>query len=302
MIKIVRVSCLFIFIVTNSYAQLVNGEQSIKINGTRLFFDIQGKGKPLLIIHGGPGLNHTYFLPYLSDLSKTNKLIFYDQRACGQSAIPSADSVTLKFLNKDIEEIRKKLKVAKLRIMAHSWGAILAVNYAIQFPDKIEKLILCNPSPLSHEYDVQMAAFMKENTTVEDSLARAKIYHSSSIEVDNFEKLMKINFKASAYDRQHIEKIDLNIPDNYLQSSQVLMMGLQKDLKTYNYYSKVKGFRFKTLLLAGQYDGIPLASIERLQKLIPGAKMYTFDKSGHFPFVEETDRFIAVVNDFLKKN
>lgn len=289
-------------LVINSHGQITNGEQLIKVNGTQLFFEIQGKGKPLLIIHGGPGLNHSYFLPYLSDLAKTNRLIFYDQRACGESAVPSSDSVSLKYLVKDIDEIRKKLKVSKLQIMAHSWGAILAVNYAIQFPDRIEKLILCNPTPLSHEYDAQMAAFLKEKTTREDSLARAKIYHSPSIEVENFEKLMKISFKASAFDPKNIDAIDLNIPDNYLESSQVLMTGLQKDLSAYNYYGKVKTFRFKVLIVAGQFDGIPQVSITRLNKSIPGSKVYTFQKSGHFPFVEETGQFNRVINDFLKKN
>ena len=58
-----------------------------EINGTKLFVREIGKGEPLIIIHGGPGLNHSYFLPHLDALSKSFKLIYYDQRACGQSAL-----------------------------------------------------------------------------------------------------------------------------------------------------------------------------------------------------------------------
>jgi proline iminopeptidase len=60
-----------------------------KINGTSLFVSVKGSGEPLLIIHGGPGLNHSYFLPFLQGLEKNLRVIYYDQRACGRSLTPS---------------------------------------------------------------------------------------------------------------------------------------------------------------------------------------------------------------------
>ncbi|MFZ1634078.1 MAG: hypothetical protein WAT43_09400, partial [Chitinophagales bacterium] len=55
------------------------------VNGTQLYIKIIGEGDPILIVHGGPGLNHEYFLPHLLPLAKNHKLIFYDQRSSGKS-------------------------------------------------------------------------------------------------------------------------------------------------------------------------------------------------------------------------
>lgn len=286
---------------TSVHAQLKEGEQYLTINGAKLFINVIGTGKPLLVIHGGPGLNQSYFLPYLQPLAKNNQLILFDQRACGKSAIPSKDSVSMNFMVQDIEALRKKAGVARIQILAHSWGSLLATLYAMKYPDRIEKLILSNPSPLSHEYDQQMMEFIRAHTSAEDSMKMVTMYHSSSIDINNYEKLIRISFKATAYKREHIDSIQFDLPDNYLQSTQALMGGLQKDLANYNYYPNVKGFRFRTLILEGKYDGIPTESIERLHRLITTSRVYRFEYSGHFPFVEEPGTFVKVVNEFLKR-
>src|SRR6266850_676176 len=74
-----------------------------KINGTSLYLKIVGRGEPIVIVHGGPGMNHSYFIPHLDKLARKYKIVFYDQRASGKSSIPSADSISLKFFVDDIE-------------------------------------------------------------------------------------------------------------------------------------------------------------------------------------------------------
>lgn len=64
-----------------------------RINGTGLYMSIRGKGETIVVLHGGPGLNHSYFNPHLKDLEKTFRMVYYDQRACGQSDTPSPDSI-----------------------------------------------------------------------------------------------------------------------------------------------------------------------------------------------------------------
>ncbi len=84
-----RLFVMFSFIAANAFAQ---GDFTglKKINGAALFISVRGSGEPLLVLHGGPGLNHSYFLPFLAKLEEKYRVIYYDQRACGRSTTPSA--------------------------------------------------------------------------------------------------------------------------------------------------------------------------------------------------------------------
>src|SRR5882672_7428202 len=112
--------CILLFVGPLLVAQDFEGRK--KINGTSLYFKIIGTGEPIVIVHGGPAMNYSYFIPHLNKLAKTYKVVFYDQRASGKSAVSSPDSISLKFFADDLEAIRKELGVEKLTLLGHSWG------------------------------------------------------------------------------------------------------------------------------------------------------------------------------------
>jgi len=273
-----------------------------KINGTSLFVSVKGSGDPLIVIHGGPGLNHSYFIPFLQNLEKKLQVIYYDQRACGRSVTPSADSISLKFLVDDIEGIRKELGVEKLNILAHSWGAVLAVHYASQYPDRIKRFIFSNPAMLNREFDQDAAALVKQRTTKADSIDRANIFGSGTLNPKKYDELLRISFRISAYDRANISKINLNLPVNFLEANRALFNALMKD-PSFNsdMYNVLTSFKFPVLIVHGQSDVIPPRSIDRLAKELPNEQLIDFKKSGHFPFVEETDAYNDAVLRFLSQ-
>lgn len=273
-----------------------------KLNGTNLFVSIHGQGEVLVVLHGGPGLNHAYFRPHLDALHKNFKVVYYDQRACGQSAIPSTDSISMQFFVDDLESFRKELNVPSINILAHSWASILAVNYALTHPDKVNKLILSNPVPLSKEYEKEMAGFIQSHTTSADSLERARIVSGKEFTTETLATLFKISFQASAYNRNNMDKLNLDLPENFMQAQQALFTGLGKDLMNYNYYDDVKKITFPVLILHGKSDGIPMASVVRLKNSIPRTTLKVFEKSGHFPFIEEPDLYLKTITNFLKAN
>jgi proline iminopeptidase len=272
-----------------------------KLNGTSIFLSVRGTGEPLLVIHGGPGLNHSYFIPFLKKLEEKHRLIYYDQRACGQSSTPSADSISLKFLMDDIEAIRKEFKIAKLNVLAHSWGAVLASHYASQYPDRINRIIFSGPAMLSRDYDQEAAALVKQKTTAADSIDRAKIFGSGTLNTQKYDELLRISFRISAYDRTNISKVNFNLPANFMEANRALFTGLMKDpLFNSDMYNVLPSFKFPALVIHGDSDVIPLTSIQRLTKGLPNARYLAFSKSGHFPFVEETERYNNEILSFLK--
>jgi proline iminopeptidase len=288
------------FILSKSSAQDFEGVK--KINGTDLFLSIKGKGDNLVVIHGGPGLNHSYFQPHLQALEKKFRVVYFDQRACGKSSIPSLDSISMKFLVEDIEAIRKELKIEKLNLLAHSWGVVLATHYALAYPQRINKIILSNPALLSREYDAAAGELIKKKTSKEDSAARANIMVTGKLDVPQYDRLLHLSFRTSAYNKENIQKVNLDLPTNFLEANKALFTGLMKDpAQQANLYDSLKAFHFPVLLIHGDADITPMASVERIKSNLSKVELHIFKQSGHFPFVEETQRYTEVVAAFLKR-
>jgi proline iminopeptidase len=281
-----------------------NSEGLREINGIPIYIKIMGKGEPLLIVHGGPGMNHSYFIPHLNKLAEKYQLIYYDQRACGKSGIPPMDSLSLSFFADDIEGIRQAAGVPQLNILAHSWGAIPAIQFAIKYPDKIKSLILCNAVPFNNEFDEEIKNKQLSRMTSQDSTDRSIIRGSlefKSQKPEAYRKLLLFSFRHSFYDPSNIAKFQFDMPANYLWASQALFAGLSKDLASYNYYPQLRSFTFPVLIMHGADDALPLTSSKKAMEFFRYSSLQIFNKSGHFIFIDEPKKFLKGVNDFLKQ-
>lgn len=273
-----------------------------KLNGTDLFLSIKGKGETVIVLHGGPGLNHSYFKPHFDELEKKFRVVYYDQRASGQSATPSVDSISTHFFVEDLEAVRQHLKLDRVNILAHSWGAVLFTNYAMKYPTKINKVMLVSPAMLSREYDQEAARNGKARGIPQDSIDRAEIMSKGNLQVADYEKILKLSFKASAFDRNNMESLNANLPGNFIDASRTLFTGLMKDpAASANLYDSIMNFNFPVLIVHGQADILPASSIERMRKNLPLGSLIIFEKSGHFPFIEENKKFINLALDYFKK-
>ena len=298
-------------IIQNSYSQIESFDGLKSINGTKLYLKIlaqpykvkNGKGEPLLVVHGGPGFSHTYFMPHLKSLSKWFTLILYDQRGAGRSSLAHSDSMSLKFFVDDIEGIRKSLGIEKILLLGHSWGAIPVTKYALDYPDRVKGIIFSSPNALSKEFDnmTREAQFLK--ATSRDSTNRSIIIGSPDYKAgkaDAYRRLMLLSFQHSFADESNLVKLNLVLRPDYLTASQKLFAGLGKDLASYNYYGSVQRFRFPVLIQHGREDILPLQASEKLLESIPNSRLTIYRNSGHFIFIEEPKKFTQEVISFSR--
>ena len=274
------------------------------INNTGLFCKASGSGEPIIVIHGGPGLSHDYLYPHLQELAKTHRLIFYDQRACGRSSVKvDTASIRINRFVEDIDGIRQAFGYDKVSLIAHSWGGLLAMKYAAQFPESIKNLLLVNPAGVSSKYAAKMNQVIAQRFTSEDSLRRSAILKTpnfmDSIYLVN--ELMTIGFKPQFHDPKLISQLNLNLNENVSTSSQ-LLRNLSVDLIGYDYYDDLKKIKTPTLLIYGDYD--PLAEVvgQELKNSVPGSELVVFKNCGHFPFIEKPVAFNKVASQFLAKH
>ena len=273
------------------------------INGTQLFIKTIGQGEPIVVVHGGPGLNHTYLDPHLNKLAKNFQIVLYDQRASGRSAIPAPDSISLDFFAGDIEGIRTYLKREKIYILAHSWGVIPAAHYASQYPEQVKGLILCNAIPLNKQFDAEMREAQLARSSGLDSTDRTIIRGSRNFRAGKsiaYKKLMLLSFRNSFYKNSNYEKLNFTLRDDYQSASTALYAGLGKDLAQYDYYENLKSFSFPMLVMRGAVDAIPMAADRKVMDNSAHATLKVFKKSGHFIFIEENKKFTTEVKQFIK--
>src|SRR5215467_6918590 len=118
-------------------------EGFIDAHGVLIYYTTIGRGAPLMIVHGGPGASHDYFLPYLLPLARHNRLIFIDERGSGRSEkLEDPAGYTVENMVEDTEAVRTALGLGKINLLGHSFGGALAQAYALKYQENLAHLIL----------------------------------------------------------------------------------------------------------------------------------------------------------------
>ena len=109
-------------------------EGYIDSHGVLIYYKTIGRGAPIVIVHGGPGGSHDYFLPYLLPLARQNRLIFIDERGSGRSQkLDDPAGYTVENMVEDVEAVRQGLVLGKITLLGHSYGGVLAEAYALKY-------------------------------------------------------------------------------------------------------------------------------------------------------------------------
>lgn len=295
-------------VLTASINEAENGrliETRVDVGEASLFCRIYGKGKPLIVIHGGPGLSQDYLLPELANLSENYTVIFYDQRACGKSTGKiDADSITIENYIDDLDAIRKYFGFNKISILGHSWGGFLAMKYAITHPESVEGLILSNSMSASDkelslfidEWVRRTAPFQKEIQEIETS----KEFLAGNPDV--IEKYHKLIYSTYCYDPANVDLLNLRLSSTAaINGSKVCQIFLETVfVQPFDLHKELSNLDIPTLVMHGDFDPVPVCSAENLHRSISGSKYILMEKCGHFPFVENGQTFFRHLNEFLE--
>ena len=272
-------------------------------DSTDLFVKTFGSGEPIIVIHGGPLLDHSYFLPHFKEMEKDYQVILYDQRATGRN-IANADSsqMNLKAFAEDVERIRRSYGLSKINILAHSWGALVALKYAENYPLAINKLILSNPVPASAYDNGELQLQLARQVTAYDSAKRKELMTGTLVREEPakaIKELITLSLRRQLYDTASMDQIDFYIPEDYMTRSQ-LYSHMYPDLQDYSFYGKMTELKSPTLILHGEAELYSLPYSQKFANDFINAKVVSIEKTGHFPFAEKPDRFFEVLRSFLK--
>ncbi len=277
----------------------------VEINGVNHFIEKIGKGEPLLVLHGGPGLFHDYLVPYFKHLSKKYQIIFYDQRGCGKTDFPTDTStITLKNYVTDLEAIRKYLKIDKLNLVSHSWGSMIALNYGKKYPNHLKKLILISPAPATNEFFDETFTKMRRKRNDVDTKQLVKYMMSSAFEKRDtgvFKKAIMLGDKVNLVNQESINELYRNMhftptsANNLLTTTSIL----EHVFFNYDITKELENITCKTLILYGDLDNVPFASAQYLQEHLSNAQLVVVKRACNYPFFESPKEFNFAIKQFL---
>ena len=277
-----------------------------KVNGTSLYYTVMGQGEPIVMVHGGPGLDHTYLLPQMAALALHHRLIFYDQRASGRStSLVDTNSMTMDNFVEDLEGIRQVFGIHKMNLLGHSWGGLVAMFYAIKYPENLNSLMLVNPSPASAALRSVSFAAMAQRTSREDSIAQADLVQTEGFkrrEPSTMAKFFRILFRGSFYDPRLADSLTLLMDTSYAtKSSLIRYLNKDPDLASYDLFPKLEAIHCPTLIVGSDHDVVIPEANEQLHESIPASSIIVLQHCGHFPYIEVPKLFFGALEEFLAK-
>ncbi len=285
-------------------------ESLVPVGGAELYAREIGKGISVIVLHGGPDFDHSYLLPELDRLSDAFHLIYYDQRGRGRSAVGvKPEDVTLASDIADMEKVRRYFKLESVVLLGHSWGTVLALEYAVRYPQRVSRMILMNPAPASADDYKQLRKEWLE-TRPDDTVRRKAIAASAAYQEgdpDAVTAYYRIHFKPAFARTEDYEKFMRRLTASFnkegILKARAVEDQLMKDTWSkpeYNLLPELKSLKIPTLVIYSDHDFIPTGTAEHITQAIPNARMVTLKNCGHFPYLECSDALREQIDAFFR--
>jgi proline iminopeptidase len=274
----------------------------VSLEDGRLFYEVVGAGDPIIVVHGGPGLDHSYLRPGLDMLASAHSLVYYDQRGTGRSDFPlDSASINLAKFVSDIDDLRQVLGYERVTVLGHSFGGLIALAYARAHPDHVTALILMDTAEPGERWQTEASRRAKAARTSEDSAELSRLLASpgyAAHDAATLSEIYRLSFRSTFLDPSRIDELNLKLAPKTAHDGQEVARLLGGDMAHLDWWPDLPSLTVPSLVIQGKADPMPLAMAKALAGAIPNAKLAVLD-SGHFPEIEDPTGLVAAVSNFL---
>jgi len=277
----------------------------VAIGGTRLFVEQRGTGPALIVLHGGPGVDHTQLLGPLSPLSNEFTLYFVDQRSQGRSDQAPRDTWTIAQAARDVSDLALALGLPRYGVLGHSYGGLVALHHAIHFTAAATATVVSHAVPAAHWFRTsgeldnfsprqlreEIRTAWEELDTVDDPARAADLFAAQT----PFHFKDPMHPAASEMARVAVEEM--------VHTPLVNQHMSRNDLASFNVEDELGAIVQPVLVVCGRSDRIcPVGASFFLHENIRNSELVVFENSGHVSYLEEPESYIAVVRQFLRSH
>jgi proline iminopeptidase len=281
-----------------------------KIRDTEIYFDVVGAGLVMdqsgwrsqsvaFVIHGGPGADHTLDRSTFSSLSHKLQFVYFDHRGQGRSARGDKQTYTLDNNVEDMEALRQHLGLDKIIVIGTSYGGMVALSYAIRYPQHVSHLIaivtVADSRFLSRAQEI-----LAERGTAEQKAIAQRLWDGT---FENEEQLGEFfQVMRSMYSFTYDSNAPQQMMNQIILSPDAINVAFSGFLRSYNVLDQLNQITSPTLIIAGRHDWICAPEFsEEIADRIPQARLKIFENSGHLIRVDEPDGLREAIVGFLEE-
>jgi proline iminopeptidase len=279
----------------------------VEVEGGVIRYRLLGEGeRTLVLLHGGPGAGSLYLKPLERLAGPDRRVVVYDQLGCGGSDRPDDSSLWRadRFVE-ELEALRAHLGLDRFDLYGHSWGGMLATDYALAHQERLRSLVLASTiadaALLQREMKRLLESFPAD---LRDTLRRHEA--AGTTESAEYQDAIRAVYEV------HLCRCDPWPPEveetfkDFAMDVYVPMWGPSEfaydgNLSDWNRVDRLHEIRVPTLITVGRHDELTPACSEQIQQEIPHSELVVFEEGSHMTFWEEPERYLEVVDDFLQR-
>lgn len=280
----------------------------ITVDGVTIFvLPIGAETKyPLVVLHGGPGLDHTEMHPWLDALSDTFRLLYVDLRGQGRSQRVDPATLSLSVFASDVTRLAEALGLRQYAVLGHSFGSFVALAHAIEQGGASHYIISSGTASFSKtapEIERNLAAFEPEALREQVTQSWALEPHARTQEDVARLMTMQMPFHfATTQSDAYRHYMEVEAQGAAIYAPEVLAYFAANEYAI-EYENRLGEIRQPTLIFAGEYDRTCTPRAARdLHAGIPGSELVILPDAGHMTYVEQPGMYFAALRDFFARH
>ena len=265
-------------------------------DGVSLFVHEVGEGFPVIVLHGGPGLDHTHMSPWLDLLADEFRLLYLDERGQGRSDRVDPATLTLDTFANDVDLLAAALGLGGYALLGHSFGAIIATRHAIERGTATGYVISGggdSSEALLADVEAALEAMGNGAEAIADSWEQEKTVETDEELKQLLDTQMPFHFHGEA---------PSGFSDRMVGSPEVLRHFANQGYGDFDYVPQLNRISKPTLVIVGEHDRTTTPRAARaLHEGIAGSELAVVPEAGHMSFVEQPEAYSIPVRQFLRR-
>jgi proline iminopeptidase len=265
-------------------------------DGVNLNVEDLGDGFPLIVLHGGPGVDHSMFRPYLDPLGDEFRLLYVDQRGQGRSERVEPETLSLDVFARDVDLLAEALGLDRFALLGHSFGAIVTTNHAIELGTAAAYVISGggdSSETLGDDVQASLAAMGEDGLAIEESWEQEKTVATEEELQSLLRTQMPFHFAGDP---------PPGYGDDTVGTPDVLRHFANIGYGNFDYRPGLGRVSKPTLVIVGEKDRTTTPRAARvLHDGIAQSELVVLPGVGHMSFVEAPDPYLNAVRTFLRR-
>ena len=266
-------------------------------DGVSLFVDELGDGFPLVVLHGGPGMDHSMFRPYLDPLSDEFRVLYVDERGQGRSDRVDPASLSLEVFARDVDLLAESLELERFALLGHSFGAIISTWHAINL-GTADAYVLSGGGDSIEKLTADVAASLEAMGEAGVPIAQSWEDEKTVRTEEELHDLVRVQMPF-----QFAGKPPVGYGEDMIVTPDVLRHFSNAGYGDFDYTPDLGRVTRPTLVVVGEEDRTTTTrAASVLHEGIEGSELVIIPGVGHMSFVEAQDAYLDAVRNFLRRS